>query len=255
MTKRDSAPVGAPCWIDLFTSDQDKSVAFYTDLFGWTVDDPGPDYGGYKNFRKDGLMVAGSMRNDGQSGQPDAWSIYLTVDDAKEAVDAAAASGGQVIVPAMDVMSLGVMGVVADPGGAAIGLWQPGDHKGFGAIEEPGTPSWFELWAREYDAALDFYRNVFHWTTHTEGDTPEFRYTTLTVDGTQLAGVMDASAFLPEGMPGYWSVYFATADVDATLARTVELGGTVVQPAEDTPYGRLAAAADPTGAAFKLRSV
>ena len=43
MTKRDSAPVGAPCWIDLFTSDQDKSLAFYSELFGWTVDDPGPD--------------------------------------------------------------------------------------------------------------------------------------------------------------------------------------------------------------------
>jgi predicted enzyme related to lactoylglutathione lyase len=30
------------------------------------------------------------------------------------------------------------------------------------------------------------------------------------------------------------------------------MGGKVVQPAEDTPYGRLAVAADPTGAVFKL---
>jgi len=255
VTKRDSAPVGAPCWIDLFTSDQDKSLAFYAELFGWTVVDPGPDYGGYKNLLKDGVMVAGSMGNDGQSGQPDAWSVYLAVEDAKETVDAAAAGGGQVIVPAMDVMSLGVMGVVADPGGAAIGLWQPGDHKGFGVLDEPGSPSWFELHTRNYDASLEFYRNVFHWTTHTEGDSPEFRYTTLTIDGTQLAGVMDASDWLPDGAPAQWSVYFATSDVDATLALAVKRGGTVVQPAEDTPYGRLATAADPTGATFKLRSV
>ena len=39
---------------------------------------------------------------------------------------------------------------------------------------------------------------------------------------------------------------------DATLAKIVELGGTVVMPAWDTPYGRLAEAADPTGARFKL---
>ena len=32
----------------------------------------------------------------------------------------------------------------------------------------------------------------------------------------------------------------------------MELGGKVTQPAEDTPYGRLAQAADPTGTAFKL---
>jgi predicted enzyme related to lactoylglutathione lyase len=40
--------------------------------------------------------------------------------------------------------------------------------------------------------------------------------------------------------------------VDARLARAVELGGSVVMPAEDTPYGRIATAADPTGAQFKL---
>ena len=52
--------------------------------------------------------------------------------------------------------------------------------------------------------------------------------------------------------PSGWSVYFGTDDTDKALARIVDLGGTVVQPAEDTPYGRLAQAADPTGALFKL---
>jgi predicted enzyme related to lactoylglutathione lyase len=33
MPKRDSAPVGAPCWVDLFTSDPDKSRAFYSAWF------------------------------------------------------------------------------------------------------------------------------------------------------------------------------------------------------------------------------
>jgi predicted enzyme related to lactoylglutathione lyase len=47
-------------------------------------------------------------------------------------------------------------------------------------------------------------------------------------------------------------VYFGVDDTDATLARTVDLGGTVVMDAEDTPYGRLATVADPTGARFKL---
>ena len=42
------------------------------------------------------------------------------------------------------------------------------------------------------------------------------------------------------------------AGTDAALARVTELGGTVVQPGIDTPYGRLAAATDPTGAPFKL---
>jgi len=35
----------------------------------------------------------------------------------------------------------------------------------------------------------------------------------------------------------------------------VENGGSVVRAAEDTPYGRLAAVADPTGAGFNLSSL
>jgi predicted enzyme related to lactoylglutathione lyase len=63
---------------------------------------------------------------------------------------------------------------------------------------------------------------------------------------------MDASAILPSGSPGSWSIYFGAEDADKTLAQIVDLGGSIVQPAEDTPYGRLAQATDPTGALFKL---
>ena len=48
------------------------------------------------------------------------------------------------------------------------------------------------------------------------------------------------------------SVYFTVADADATIAAIEAAGGAVVIPAEDTPYGRLAAVTDPTGAMFKI---
>jgi predicted enzyme related to lactoylglutathione lyase len=250
--KRDAAPIGAPCWVDLFTSDPDKSRAFYGELFGWTAEEPNEEFGGYFNFSKDGVLVAGCMRNDGSAGTPDAWSVYLTTDDAKATIDEAKANGGQVMVEAMDVGDLGTMGVVTDAGQAVIGLWQPGLHKGFGVHGEPRTPTWFELHTRDYDASVKFYQNVFKWNTHVVGDAPEFRYTTLGAGDGQLAGIMDASSFLPDGVPAHWSVYFGAVDTDAALAKIVDLGGSVVQPAEDTPYGRLAQAADPTGALFKL---
>ena len=252
MPKRDDAPLGAPCWIDLFTSDPDTSTAFYCDLFGWTAEAPSQEFGGYINFTKDGVRIAGAMGNDGSSGAPDAWSVYLAVDDAQKTADAALVNGGQVHVAPMAVGDLGTMALLADNTGAAIGIWQPGEHRGFGIVDEPDTPGWFELHTRDHAGAVRFYRDVFSWDTHVQGDTDEFRYTTLGEGETQAAGIMDASSFLPEGVPARWSVYFRVADTDATLARIVELGGTVVQPAEDTPYGKLAQAADPTGALFKL---
>jgi hypothetical protein len=252
MPTRESAPVGAPCWIELFTSDVDKGRAFYSELFGWTSDEPAEELGGYFTFYKDGVRVAGGMHNDGGTGAPDAWSVYLASNEVKATADAAKANGGHVVAEPMDVMELGSMLVVTDPGGALIGAWQPGTHQGFGVHREPAAPTWFELHTRDYDASVDFYRKVFAWDTHVASDTPELRYTTLGEGDDGLAGIMDASAFLPEGAPAHWSIYFGVEDADAALARIVELGGSIVEPAEDTPYGRLARAADPTGAQFKL---
>lgn len=248
----DDAQTGAPCWIDLMTSDTARSREFYGQLFGWTAKEPNDEFGGYINFAKDGVLVAGCMANPADSGMPDVWSVYLATDDARKTVEAATANAGQVFVAPMDVGDLGAMAVVSDPGGAAIGVWQPGLHRGFGVIAEPGAPAWFELQTRDYQAAVDFYRTVFKWDTHVASDSPEFRYTTLGQGDGQRAGIMDASAYLPEGVPAHWLIYFLVEDTDAALAKVADLGGSTLQDAEDTPYGRMATAADPTGASFKV---
>jgi predicted enzyme related to lactoylglutathione lyase len=250
--KRDSAPVGAPCWVDLFTSDPDRSRAFYRELMGWTPEAPNEQFGGYFNFSKDGSLVAGGMRNDGEAGVPDHWNVYLAVEDAEATVARATAAGGTVIVPAMAVADLGTMAVVTDTGGAAIGMWQPGTHKGMGIVGDPGSPSWFELHTRDYDASVRFYRDVFGWDARTMSDTPEFRYTTLGEGEAALAGIMDSSGFLPDGVPAHWAVYLRVDDTDAAIKTTVELGGSQITPPEDTPYGRIAMVSDPTGAHFRL---
>jgi predicted enzyme related to lactoylglutathione lyase len=251
----DSPLVGRPCWIDLFSSDPDRSRAFYAGLFGWTAHDTGPEYGGYVNFLRDDAMIAGMMRNDGAAGTPDAWTVYLRSDDARATVAAADANGGQVIVAPMAVGDLGTMAVVIDVGGAAVGVWQPNEFGGFGASGVHGSPAWFELLTRDYDKAVEFYRTVFGWQTHVMSDEPTFRYTTLGEDRDAVAGLMAAEQMLPPAVPAYWALYIQVDDTDATLARATELGGSVIRPAEDTPYGRLAQLADPTGAAFAVMGV
>ena len=39
--------VGAPCWIDLYSSDPDKATKFYGELLGWTAQPPEEGFGGY----------------------------------------------------------------------------------------------------------------------------------------------------------------------------------------------------------------
>jgi predicted enzyme related to lactoylglutathione lyase len=252
MPARENAPAGGPCWVDLMTSDTERSREFYGQLFGWTADEPAEEFGGYVNFKKDGILVAGCMPREPGPAMPDAWSVYLATDDAVKTLEAAVAGGGQVVAGAMAVGDLGTMAIITDVGGAAIGIWQPGLHRGFGILGEPGTPSWFELHTRDYQAVLGFYRDVFGWDIHVVGDTPDFRYAIHQDGEVQLAGIMDASGFLPEGVPAHWAVYFGAEDADATAAKIADLGGSILMAPEDTPYGRLATAVDPTGAQFKI---
>jgi uncharacterized protein len=252
MPTRDTAPAGTPCWIDLMSSDTAASRDFYTQLLGWTAEDPNPEFGGYFNFQKDGGREAGCMASQPGESPSDIWSVYLASDDVAKTLELATTNGGQVIVPAMQVGDFGTMAMILDSAGAGIGVWQPDQHQGFAAYGDPGTPSWFELMTPDYERTLAFYREVFGWETQVMSDTAEFRYTVLVLGEEQLAGVMDASVGLPDGTPMGWGVYFGVDDTEAAVARTVALGGNVVRPAEDTPYGRLATVTDVNGARFLL---
>lgn len=239
--------IGAPCWIDLYSSDTGKATEFYGGLFGWQAEPADERFGGYFTFTKDGKHVAGCMANDGSTGYPDAWGVHLMTDDIQATADAAAGHGGAVEMAPMEVAENGSFALIKDPGGSIVGAWQPKEVKGFELTGEAGAPAWFELHSGAYDEAVSFYREVFKWDTHAMSDTDEFRYTTLGEGESALAGIMDDA-----GEPSGWNVYFEVADVDASLEQVEKLGGTVVEPAHDTPYGRMARVKDPTGTAFRL---
>jgi len=255
MPIRNSAPLGAPTWIDLLTSDLDRAQNFYGTVFGWTFESAGPEYGGYVTAAKDGRPVAGLMGNNPEFRTPDGWTTYLHSADVAATLAAATAAGAVTRGEPMEVKDKGWMATLTDPTGAFFGLWQPTGHHGFEIVNEAGAPAYHQLTTRDYGRALDFYRDVFGWQTHTVSDTDEFRYSTAIFDGDALIGVMDGTRDLPEGVPPSWVFFLGAEDVDKTVQLVKENGGTVIRDAEDTPYGRLAAVADPTGAGFNLSSL
>jgi uncharacterized protein len=258
VTIRDGAPLGAPIWIDLATSDIERAKQFYGSVFGWTFETAGPEYGGYVNAFSGGHPVAGMMANDPQWNSPDGWTTYLHTADIRATLASAIAAGAQTCVqPAepMEVPEKGFMAMVTDPAGAFLGLWQPTGHRGFEVFGEANAPVYHQLTVRDYAKAVDFYRQVFDWQVETVSDTDEFRYSTANFDGEALVGIMDGTNFMPEGAPSAWVFFLGSDDVDKTVELIKENGGSVIRDAEDTPYGRLAAVADPTGAVFNLSSI
>ncbi len=253
MSLPENRPPGAPCWMDLVTSDTDAAQAFYGELFGWTGTAGDQEkYGGYVTFTLDGNDVAGCMgKGSSMQAMPDAWSIYLSSPDTAATVLDAQQRGAPVFVAPMPIPEVGVMAMVADPGGAGIGIWQADPFAGFDVLGEPGTPAWFELHSRSYDESVGFYRQVFGWETDVMSDSPELRCTTLGAGDDAAAGIVDASGWSDQDELA-WHVYFAVTDTDAACAKVTELGGAVTYPPEDSPHGRIATVTDPGGARFKL---
>jgi predicted enzyme related to lactoylglutathione lyase len=238
---------GTPSWVDLGTTDVPAATAFYGALFGWTVDDLGPDAGGYGLIRKDGKQVAGiGPATDPARGT--SWSVYFATDNADDVAAKVAAAGGTVIVAPMDVMDQGRMAVFQDPAGAFFSVWQSGQHTGAELVNETGSVCWTELMSTDIAAAKSFYETALGLTTRDVQASETMTYTLLEVGGRSVAGAMGMG---PEHgpMPSSWSVYFAVDDCDATADQAIKLGGSEMMR-DDSPAGRFAFLVDPQGGKF-----
>ena len=248
MSERTSYVPGTPSWVDMGSPDPAAAAAFYSALFGWTVEaDERPEAGGYAMATLRGKSVAG-LGPSQNPGMPPFWSVYVTVNNADAALEQAAAAGATVIVAAMDVLDAGRMGVLQDPAGSFVSVWQPNQHIGSELVNEPGTFGWNELATTDLAGATDFYTTVFGWGI---ADGPGDEARIFTVGGDMVCGAHQAG----DGEFPAWSVWFAVEDCDASTARAVELGGSVMMPPNDMDFGRGAVVADPQGAVFGLAAV
>lgn len=249
MSLRESYLPGTPNWVDIGAKDLDRTHAFYTGLFGWTTQPAGPpeETGGYGFYLLDGKVAAGygPAQADGVW-----WTTYISVSDADATAALVGAHGGSVLMPPMDVMTAGRMAVCTDPTGAAFSLWQPGDHIGCSVVNEPGALCWNELLSRDLDTAAAFYAACLGWDV--QGGA-EAEYTEFKVGEASVAGAMPMPPMVPAEVPSYWNVYFAVADLDATIARLGELGGQAMfEPMEAGGVGRFVSALGPDGETFSI---
>lgn len=112
-----------------------------------------------------------------------------------------------------------------------------------------GTPTWADLTTSDLAASTAFYQAVLGWEVTDLG--PDFgHYHLATRNGLHTVGI--GPAMSPEQPPA-WTTYLATDDADKTLEAVVAQGGTVVvAPMDVADQGRMAIAADPTGAVFGI---
>ena len=165
MPERDGYIPGVPCWVDTSQPDPERGAAFYSDLFGWEVEDvmPPGSPGQYFIGRIRG-RDAGAIGSIPEGAPPMAmWNTYIWVDSADDTAAKVAEAGGKTLMEPMDVMDSGRLAVFADPEGAALCVWQANQHKGARVVNEHGALNFNSLNTRDAGRAKAFYGAVFGW--------------------------------------------------------------------------------------------
>ncbi|MEZ4248906.1 MAG: VOC family protein [Polyangiales bacterium] len=118
----DRPGVGEFCWETLSTTDVDGAFDFYATVCGWQPTE-GP--GGMKVFSAGEMPVADPQ--PAQPGVPPHWLTYVVVPGGADAGrERAVKLGATVVVPRIEVPGVGTIALVADPTGAVLGLFEPG---------------------------------------------------------------------------------------------------------------------------------
>jgi uncharacterized protein len=115
---------------------------------------------------------------------------------------------------------------------------------------ENGRPCWIDATSTDLGATQAFYEGLFGWQLTDLGEETG-HYTMCDLHGKRVAALIARTAGDPS--PPHWTTYLATDDLEATLQEVRAAGGSVaVEPMDVFESGRLAYAADPTGAPFGL---
>jgi predicted enzyme related to lactoylglutathione lyase len=112
-----------------------------------------------------------------------------------------------------------------------------------------GAPNWIDVGTPDIDGAASFYGGLFGWRFVPGG--PEVGgYGLFQLDGRTVAGGMQTP---PEQGPPSWTVYFRSADADATAEAARQAHGSVVfEPMDVTDQGRMAILGDRAGVPFGI---
>ncbi|MEZ4462945.1 MAG: VOC family protein [bacterium] len=234
-------------WYELMSSDTERSAAFYTELFGWTISQMEMPKGVYHVLREGEDGIAGMYAIPEGEAIPDHWIGYISGEPDSVAARTRAFEG-QVLVPPQTVPEVGKMTVLMDPQGAAIAAF-----KGDAGDPAPKVPvpagrfCWSHLSSTKVIGSQAYYQMAFRMKA---GMPTESGMVMLSApDGGEVASIAAA----PEGTPSSWLHYVVVSDLAAATAKAKALGATILSDNEEYPgIGRGTIFADPTGAVLAM---
>jgi len=240
-------------WFDLFTRDLPGARHFYEALLGWSFQKASGAEERVMTIACNDVPIGNAVAVDRVKieDKPSRWLSYMSVMDVDQAILRVEQHQGSVYMPARNLPDRGRVAVVLDAQGAPFALVASttGDPPDNGFDRNDFFAA--ELWARDRDAAIVFYRAVAGYNLELADLGDGNAYHLLVEDGTPRAGVVQ----IPwEEVKPNWVPYIAVEDVDAVAEKVEPLGGRLlIEPDPNIRDGKVAIIADPSGAVFAVQ--
>ena len=118
----------------------------------------------------------------------------------------------------------------------------------------PGTPSWFELSTTDEKGAMEFYSAIFGWVDDPQPIYENWSYHMQKLNGLEAAAIYQQQAEERKlGVPPHWNTYFSVTNVDESVARVQQAGGSLLfGPMDVFAAGRMAMLQDRQRAVFAV---
>ena len=229
-------------WHDLFTKDRKASMEFYGALFDYSYEEK---ENGVIFSNQDGPQGA-LIDMDSSLGLPTHWLPYISVPSITDAAFRIGAGGGRLIMSGESFL------IFTDVEGALLKIFQ-GQISPSVDSQCPGSIVFDELLCANSKQALAFIQNITGWSSTTTHLWPsgEYHFCTEGDSDIAIAGIRTVN---PKTVPNsFWVSHFKTNDFKSSLAKVIDLGGSIVTPYLHLPgYGLSAIVQDNLGATFAL---
>jgi uncharacterized protein len=233
--------------------DDGKLADFYADLLGWSMRPvPEIDYTLVDTCGGEGVNGGVHKSPGGGTGSV---TFYIEADDLQAVLDKVNLLGGKTVTPITELPGMVTYARFEDLDGLVVGLvLGPGDP---GAADQSGVPGpsagsgapvdWFEVLGSDAGGSQRFYAEIFGWQAKAAG--PGYGM----IDTGTAEGIRGG---IGGGQEGTWAtVYARVPDVEAVLARAVDLGGgREIGPVAVDDHMQTGALRDPAGNVFGVYS-
>lgn len=211
------------CHVEWSVTDLARAKTFFSGLFNWTFQEYGETY---LMIQTPGEDIGGGLMKEDKINHGSSPRIFVLVEDVQPYLDKVVGLGGKVAFPKTEIPGVGWFGMLNDPDGNVVGLFQS-SHEG---VRQPYHSFCHVEWSvSNGDKAKAFYGGLFDWKFEPFGDDYQMFMTPSEFVG---GGLMQEKDFKPAQSP---CVYVEVNQIEPYLEKTKTLGGDVCMGKTEIP--------------------